>query len=65
MNAWYFFALAKVTFVYFSHLLIFYNGGAKANGREPKTGLGWVFNFQLGCFDDVHVLIYVETCPHL
>ncbi len=25
---------------------------AKANGREPKTGLGRVFNFKSGCFDD-------------
>jgi hypothetical protein len=24
-------------------------GSAKANGREPKTGLGRVFNFKLGC----------------
>ncbi len=31
------------------------------NGREPKTGLGLVFNFKLGCFDDVHVLIYADA----
>ena len=24
-------------------------GSAKANGREPKTGLGRVFNSKLGC----------------
>ncbi len=24
-------------------------GSAKANGREPKTGLGRVFNYKLGC----------------
>ena len=24
-------------------------------GREPKTGLGQVFNFKSGCFDDVRV----------
>ncbi len=24
-------------------------GSAKANGREPKTGLGRVFNIKLGC----------------
>jgi hypothetical protein len=27
---------------------------AKANGREPKTCLGRVFNYKLGCFEDVH-----------
>ncbi len=32
-------------------------GSAKANGKEPKTGMGRVFNFKLGCFDDVRVLI--------
>jgi len=26
-------------------------GSAKANGREPKSGLGRVFNFKLGSFD--------------
>ncbi len=40
-------------------------GSAKANGKEPKTGMGRVFNFKLGCFDDVHVLIYPDACPHL
>ncbi len=25
------------------------SGSAKANGREPKTGLGRVFNSMLGC----------------
>ena len=34
-------------------------GSAKANGREPKTGLGRVFNYKLGCYDDLHVLMYV------
>jgi len=41
------------------------SGSAKANGIEPNTGLGRVFNFKLGCFDDVHVLIYADACPHL
>ena len=27
----------------------FTTGSAKANGREPKTGLGRVFNSKLGC----------------
>ncbi len=25
-------------------------GSAKANGREPESGLGRVFNFKLGCY---------------
>jgi|CryBogDrversion2_8_1035294.scaffolds.fasta_scaffold219225_1 hypothetical protein len=29
-------------------------GSAKANGREPKTCLDRVFNYKLGCFEDVH-----------
>jgi hypothetical protein len=37
---------------------------AKAKGREPKTGFGQFFNFKLGCFDVVHVLIYADACPH-
>jgi hypothetical protein len=37
----------------------------KVNGREPKTGLGRVFNFKLGCLDDVHVLIYADARSHL
>jgi hypothetical protein len=40
-------------------------GSAKANGREPKTGLGRVLNFKLGCLDDVHVVIYADARPHL
>ncbi len=40
-------------------------GSAKANGREPKTGLGQFFNYKFGCFDDVHVLIYADAHPHL
>ncbi len=37
----------------------------KANGRETKTCLGRVFNSKLGCFNDAHALIYVDTCPYL
>jgi hypothetical protein len=48
----------------FSHIYIEL-GSVKANGRKPKTGLGRVFNFKLGCFDGVHVLIYADACPHL
>jgi hypothetical protein len=40
-------------------------GSAKANGREPKTGLGRVFNFKLGCLDDVRVVIYADARQHL
>jgi hypothetical protein len=28
-------------------------GSAKANRREPKTCLGQVFSYKLGCFEDV------------
>ena len=40
-------------------------GCAKANGREPKTCLCQVFNYKLGCFNDVHVFLYLDACPHL
>ncbi len=40
-------------------------GSAKANGREPKTGLGRVFNFKSGCFDDRYLLIYMNARPQL
>jgi hypothetical protein len=29
-------------------------GSGKANGREPKTCLGRVLNYKLGCYEDVH-----------
>jgi hypothetical protein len=41
------------------------SGSAKADGREPKTCLCRVFKYKLGCFDDVHVFIYVDARPHL
>jgi hypothetical protein len=47
------------------HHSLFVPGGVKARGSEPKTGLDRVFNFNLGCFDDVRVLIYEDACPHL
>jgi hypothetical protein len=40
-------------------------GSTKADRREPKTCLGQVFSYKLGCFDDVHLLIYVDAHPHL
>jgi hypothetical protein len=40
-------------------------GSAKVNGREPKTGLGQVFNFKLDCFGDEYLLIYMDARPHL
>ncbi len=33
----------------------------KTNGRETKTYLGRFFHNKLGCFDDVHVFVYVDT----
>jgi hypothetical protein len=41
------------------------SGSAKANGREPKTGLGRVFNSKSGCFDDEYLLIYINARPQL
>jgi hypothetical protein len=40
-------------------------GSTKANERVPKTCLGRVFNYKLGCFDGVHVFIYVDACTHI
>ncbi len=40
-------------------------GSTKANGKEPETCLGQVFNFKLDCFNHVRVLIYADTHPHL
>jgi hypothetical protein len=34
-------------------------------GREPKTCLSQVFDCKLGCFNDVHVFIYVDADPRL
>ncbi len=48
---------------YWEHSLNVSPGSAKANRREPKTCLGQVFNYKLGCFDDVHILIYVLIMP--
>jgi hypothetical protein len=36
-------------------------GSEKAKEREPNTFLGRVFNYRLGCFDDVHVF-YLFVC---
>jgi hypothetical protein len=40
-------------------------GSAKASGREPKTSLGRVFNNNLGCYDDVHLIMYTDAHPYL
>ncbi len=40
-------------------------GSVKANGREPKSCLGQVFNYKLGCFDGMHILICADARPHL
>ncbi len=37
----------------------------KLTGENLKLVLGQVFNNKLGCFADVHVLIYVDARPHL
>ncbi len=33
----------------------------KANGREHKTCLGWVFKYKLDCFEDVDE---ANVCGH-
>ncbi len=40
-------------------------GSAKANRSKPKTGLGRVFNFKLGGFDNSSGVICVDARPHL
>jgi hypothetical protein len=42
-----------------------YDVTTKANGREPITCLGQIFNYKLGCFDDGHVRIYMDARLHL
>ncbi len=42
-----------------------WSGSAKANRREPKTGLGRVFNYKLGCYDDAHVIMFTDAHPYL
>jgi hypothetical protein len=37
----------------------------KANGREPKSGLGRVFNSKLGCFATCVISWYTQAHPHL
>ncbi len=39
-------------------------GSAKDNGREPKIGLGQGFDYKLGCYDDVHVIMYTDANPY-
>jgi len=36
-------------------------GSAKANRREPKSYLGRVFNFKLGCFVVYNCMAYTST----
>ncbi len=48
-----------------ANLIFTLGGSTEAKGREPKTCLGRVFNYKLGCFDDVHVFIYVDAHLHL
>ncbi len=47
---------------------LFYNGGAgstKANGREPRSCLGRVLNFKLGCFVVANVTALYILIPSL
>jgi hypothetical protein len=41
------------------------SGSAKANGREPKSCLGWVFNFKLGYFVMHAITRHIQACPIL
>ncbi len=42
-------------------------GSAKANGRDPKSCLGRVYNFKASCFvyciAHMHPLLELKTCP--
>jgi hypothetical protein len=40
-------------------------GSAKANGREPKSCLGRVFNFKLDCFVVYNCMAYIQVLPSL
>jgi hypothetical protein len=42
---------------------LFDSGSAKANGREPKNCFGRVFNYKLGCFEDVYETHVCERTP--
>ncbi len=40
-------------------------GSIKANVRGPKSGLGRVYNFKLGCFVICVISWYTQARPHL
>jgi hypothetical protein len=40
-------------------------GAQKLTGDNLKTCLGQVFNYKLGCFEDVHLPFFVDACPIL
>jgi hypothetical protein len=40
-------------------------GARKLTGENLKTGLGRAFNCKLGCYDDVHVIMYTDAHPYL
>jgi hypothetical protein len=42
-----------------------YGRSTKANGREPKSCLGWVFNFKLGCFSLCTIAQIIQARPIL
>jgi hypothetical protein len=40
-------------------------GSVKANGREPKSCLGQVFIFKLGCLDMCTIALPIQVQPNL
>jgi hypothetical protein len=40
-------------------------GSAKANGRDPKSCSGWVFNLKLGCFVMCAIARHIQARPSL
>ncbi len=50
---------------YMKNIVLDYNGSAKANGREPKSCLGRVFNFKFGCFVMCTVACPIQARPSL
>ncbi len=48
--------------IYMCVYVCIYVGSVKANGREPKSCLGRVFNIKLGCFTKcVQFMAYTNT----
>ncbi len=45
--------------------LVVKRGAQKLTGENLKPVLGRVFNYKLGCYDDVHVNMYMDAHPYL